>query len=154
MEWHFTSHSPQETQRLGALLGSLARKGDVFLLVGQLGAGKTCLVQGIAWGLGIQEYVRSPSFVLVGQYQGRLPLYHVDLYRLERVPEIADLGLEEYFEGGRVSVVEWADRATELMPAEHLLVNLEVLSEEERRIKLTSAGERYHALVQAVADAI
>src|SRR3990172_9040437 len=146
MEWHFTSHSPQETQRLGALLGSLARKGDVCLLVGQLGAGKTCLVQGIAWGLGIQEYVRSPSFVLVGQYQGRLLLYHVDLYRLERVPEIADLGLEEYFEGGGVSVVEWADRAGELMPPEHLLVRLETLGEEEERlIRLTPVGERYEA---------
>jgi tRNA threonylcarbamoyladenosine biosynthesis protein TsaE len=106
-----TSRSPEETQALGARLGKLARPGDCFLLVGKLGAGKTCLTQGIARGLGIREYAASPSFVVVRELYGRLPLYHMDLYRLENIEEIADLGLDDYFYGQGVSVVEWGKRA-------------------------------------------
>ena len=109
---------PEQTQALGTRLGKIARPGDVILLVGKLGAGKTCLTQGIAWGLGIDEYAASPSFVLVRELHGRLPLYHVDFYRLENLEEIAELGLDEYFYGQGVSVVEWADKAMELLPPE------------------------------------
>ncbi|MDP6347338.1 MAG: tRNA (adenosine(37)-N6)-threonylcarbamoyltransferase complex ATPase subunit type 1 TsaE, partial [Dehalococcoidia bacterium] len=87
------SRSAEETQRLGRLLGEQAWVGEVILLVGELGAGKTCLVQGMAQGLGVNEVVLSPSFVLLRQYSGRLPMYHMDLYRMERLNEVADLGL-------------------------------------------------------------
>jgi len=110
------SHSPQQTQLLGSYLGKLAQKGDVFLLVGDLGTGKTCLVQGIAYGLDIKEYAFSPSFVLVREYHGRLPLYHIDFYRLDHFKEIADLGLEEYLYNDGVCVVEWADKGLQILP--------------------------------------
>lgn len=144
------SHSPEQTCELGKLLGRLARPGDVFLLVGNLGAGKTCLTQGIARGLGISEYTMSPSFVIVREYQGRLPLYHIDLYRLENIAEIADLGLDEYFFGGGVSVVEWADRAMELLPEDNLIVVMEYVRIEERAISLRTNGRRYETLVGAL----
>ena len=100
-----TSHSPEETQRLGRELGRLAQSGDVILLVGNLGAGKTCLTQGIAWGLNVDGYARSPSFVVVNEYQGRLLIYHIDLYRLDNTAEIADIGLDDYLYGQGLCVV-------------------------------------------------
>lgn len=144
------SHSPEQTQLLGSYLGELAQKGDVFLLVGELGTGKTCLVQGIAHGLAIKEYAFSPSFVLLREYHGRLPLYHIDLYRLDRIEEIADLGLEEYFYGKGVCVVEWAEKGPEIVPRESLLISLHYIStsETERSIHLKPRGERYRELTK------
>lgn len=141
------SRSPQATQALGRKLGELAGPGDVFLLVGELGAGKTCLVQGLAWGLGFADYVASPSFVLLRVYQGRLPLYHIDLYRVERLVEVAELGLDDYFYGNGVSAVEWADRAMELLPPQHLLVEFQLVSARQRRLSLRPAGQRYEEVV-------
>lgn len=142
------THSPEETQRLGSRLGRLAQEADVFLLVGELGTGKTCLVQGIAHGLAVDEYAFSPSFVIVREYQGRLPLYHVDLYRLEHAGEIADLGLEEYFYGDGVCVVEWADRAPGLVPGDNLLIHLRYMpgSDTGRSITVEPQGQRYRDL--------
>jgi tRNA threonylcarbamoyladenosine biosynthesis protein TsaE len=142
-----TSRSPEETQALGARLGKLARPGDCFLLVGKLGAGKTCLTQGIARGLGIREYAASPSFVVVRELYGRLPLYHMDLYRLENIEEIADLGLDDYFYGQGVSVVEWAEKGLSLLPPEHLLIEMSYLSDTGRRLKLKASGKRYNELL-------
>lgn len=144
------SHSPEQTQLLGSYVGELAQKGDVFLLVGELGTGKTCLVQGIAHGLAIKEYAFSPSFVLLREYHGRLPLYHIDLYRLDRIEEIADLGLEEYFYGKGVCVVEWAEKGPEIVPQESLLISLHYIStsETERSIHLKPRGERYRELTK------
>lgn len=141
------SHSPEETQDLGARLGELAQPGDILLLVGELGAGKTCLTQGIARGLGIKEYATSPSFVVVRELYGRLPLYHMDFYRLENLEEIADLGLDDYFYGQGVSVVEWADKGLSLLPPEHLLVEMSYVSDTGRRLKLKARGKRYRELV-------
>ncbi len=148
------SHSPDETRAIGQALGAHAQPGDVFLLVGDLGAGKTTLAQGIAWGLGVTEYARSPTFVLVSQYQGRLTLYHIDLYRLDRVEEVIDLGLEEYLYGDGLCVVEWAEKALEVFPAEHLLVRIQYLGETERRLTLTASHPRYDAALRAVQDAV
>jgi len=142
-----TSHSPEETQDLGAHLGELAQPGDILLLVGKLGAGKTCLTQGIARGLGIREYATSPSFVMVRELYGRLPLYHMDFYRLENLEEIANLGLDDYFYGQGVSVVEWADKGLSLLPPEHLLVEMSYVSDTGRRLKLKARGKRYRELV-------
>lgn len=146
--------SPKETQEMGRSLGAALSGGEVVYLVGGLGAGKTCLTQGIAWGVGVKEYVRSPTFVLVGQYQGRLPLYHIDLYRLESAAETLDLGLEEYFAGRGVSVVEWADRAPEGLAPEHLWIEISVLGPERRRLRIVPAGTRYEALVEALRRAL
>lgn len=144
------SRSAEQTQRLGEYLGKLAQAGDVFLLVGELGSGKTCLAQGIARGLGVQQYVSSPSFVLIREHQGRVPFYHVDFYRLHRMDEIADLGLDDYFSGRGVCVVEWADRGMALLPEEHLLVTMEHVSEGERAITIEPRGERYVSMLSAL----
>lgn len=142
-----TTHSPEQTQQFGTHLGKIAQPGDVILLVGKLGAGKTCLTQGIAWGLGIDEYAVSPSFVLVRELHGRLPLYHVDFYRLENLEEIAELGLDEYFYGQGISVVEWAEKALDLLPPENLLIEMEYVSDNERRLKIKASGKRYHEMM-------
>ena len=144
------SRSPEQTQRLGKRLGELTKAGDVFLLTGNLGSGKTCLTQGIAWGLGIKEYAFSPSFVIIREYNGRLPLYHIDFYRLDRIQEIADLGLEDYLYGKGLCVVEWADKGLALMPEEHLLINLSYVSDIERTISLEPTGHRYNELLSSL----
>lgn len=147
------SHSPEQTQHLGTCLGKLAKAGDIFLLIGDLGTGKTCLTQGIAWGLGVKEYAFSPSFVIVREYHGRLPLYHIDLYRLERLEEIVDLGLDEYFYGNGICVVEWAERGLKVLPSESLLITLNYISETQRSIQLESKAERYsQRLKQLLSD--
>ncbi len=145
--FELVSHSPDETQQLGRHIGELAVPGDIFLLVGSLGAGKTCLTQGIAWGLGIKEYTLSPSFVLIRELYGRLPLYHIDLYRLDRLEEIADLGLDDYLYGNGVCAVEWAEKGLSLLPPEHLLIKISYLGDTERHFQLKASGRRYLEMV-------
>jgi tRNA threonylcarbamoyladenosine biosynthesis protein TsaE len=125
------------------MLGRSAMPGDVYLLAGELGAGKTCLAQGIARGLGVKEYTSSPSFVVIKEYRGRLPMYHVDLYRLSRIEEMLDLGLESYLYGSGVCVVEWAERLGGLRPAEHLLVSIRYRGDRERLLRFEAKGKRY-----------
>jgi tRNA threonylcarbamoyladenosine biosynthesis protein TsaE len=137
------SNSAAQTRSLGSRLGELAAPGDVVLLVGKLGAGKTCFTQGVAKGLGIDEYTASPSFVLVREYQGRLPLYHIDLYRLDRLEEIVCLGLDDYLYGKGVSIVEWADRGLNALPEEHLLIKIELLDVTKRKLIFEPRGTRY-----------
>ncbi|MCX6022314.1 MAG: tRNA (adenosine(37)-N6)-threonylcarbamoyltransferase complex ATPase subunit type 1 TsaE [Chloroflexi bacterium] len=148
---------PEATAAVGEALGRLAQPGDVVLLRGDLGAGKTCLTQGLGRGLGITQPVTSPTFVLAAEYrEGRLPLFHLDLYRLAGDAEADDLGLDEYFEGGGVTVVEWPDRAPGALPAEHLMVDLAHVrgNEAVRRLTVTAAGERAAALALALAEAL
>lgn len=144
------SHSPEQTQRLGVQLGELAQAGDVFLLSGSLGSGKTCLTQGIAWGIGVKEYAFSPSFVIVREYYGRLTLYHIDFYRLNSIGEIVDLGLDEYFSGSGVCVVEWADKGITVLPQENLLIRFSYISDTERSLSLEPRGERYSQLLKSL----
>jgi len=141
------SHSPEQTQKIGVSIGKLALPGDNFLLVGGLGAGKTCLTQGIAWGLDIKEYAASPSFVVIRELHGRLPLYHIDFYRLEHLEEIAELGLDDYLYGNGVCVVEWAEKGLSLLPPEHLLIEMNYISDTERSLKLKPSGKRYQQIV-------
>ena len=143
------SHSPEQTQLLGSYLGELAQKADVFLLVGELGTGKTCLIQGIARGLDVKEYAFSPSFVILREYHGRLPLYHIDFYRLDQIEEITDLGLEEYFYGNGVCVVEWAEKGLQVIPPDNLLITIRYIpaSQTGRSICLKPQGERYYELI-------
>jgi len=144
------SKSPAQTRRIGARLGRLLQAGDILLLSGELGSGKTCLVQGIGRGLAVREPVTSKSFVLLGEYQGRLTLYHGDLYRLEDPLEAEELALTECCADGAL-VVEWADRAWEVFPPEHLLVRLEIVGVSERDLTLAAHGERYERLLAALA---
>lgn len=151
MRLELISHSPEETQAVGELLGKAAQAGDLFLLQGAFGAGKTVLTQGIARGLGVPDAVTSPSYIIVNEYQGRLPLYHVDLYRLESPAEVLDLGLEDYLLYGEgVCVVEWADRALDLLPKEGLLVTLTYMDENRRRLSFSAQGESTQRLLAAL----
>jgi tRNA threonylcarbamoyladenosine biosynthesis protein TsaE len=135
---------------LGERLGRAALPGDLILLRGDLGAGKTTLTQGVARGLGITNAVNSPTFTLIKEYVGRLPLYHVDLYRLDALAEIEALGIEDYLERGGVCVVEWADRANPLWPADWLRIDLCAEGERTRRLIVTCAGARGSALSAVV----
>ena len=119
------TNSPEETQQVGRIIGAAAQAGDVYLLTGPLGAGKTCLTQGIAWGMGVTGHPRSPTFVLMNRYQGRLTLHHMDLYRIGSPLEAWDLGLDEYLGGNGVCVIEWADQAEELFPEDSLWIGLD-----------------------------
>jgi len=146
------SHNPEQTQRFGARIGELALAGDIFLLVGALGTGKTCLTQGIAWGLNIKEYALSPSFVIVRELYGRLPLYHIDLYRLDHIEEIIELGLDDYLYGNGVCVVEWAEKGLSVLPTEHLLIQISYLSDTERSFQLKPSGKRYLEITTQLKD--
>jgi len=115
---HFKTESPEETQALGEKIGKMLKRGDVIALIGDLGTGKTCLTQGIARGVGIarNEIVSSPSYILINEYNGTVPIYHIDLYRLENSEEIAELGLSEYVEGDGICIIEWAERMADALP--------------------------------------
>ena len=128
------------TERLGFNLASFLRTGDVIALFGELGAGKTCLVRGLAQGLGIEKgLVSSPSFSLINEYPGEIPVFHKDCYRLEREEDIHELGLEEYFDGPGISIVEWAERIRDL-PEERLEISISFLDESRRRIRIKAYG--------------
>ena len=136
------TNGSDETMELGRRLGRLLVAGDVVALAGDLGAGKTRLVQGIAQGLDVPESscVRSPSFTILNIHTGRCDLYHLDLYRIGTPAELEDLGYREIFYGEGVTVIEWADKIEGLLPAAHFLVSLEILSETARRITLEGVG--------------
>lgn len=130
--------SPEETRRAGERLGARLQPGDVVALIGELGAGKTCFIQGLAHGLGVTGDVTSPTFVLVNEYRGRLPIHHLDAYRTGSLTELADLGIEEMLHGDGVTVIEWADKLLPLLPARTITVRLSGLGDEPRRIAITS----------------
>jgi tRNA threonylcarbamoyladenosine biosynthesis protein TsaE len=155
MELAYVSSGPDRTRALGRALGERLGPGDFVALVGDLGSGKTCLAQGILAGLGVADPGGSPTFIILQEYAGRLPVYHFDLYRLaDPALELAGLGYEEYFYGDGVALVEWADRAAGLWPHQRLEVYLAHGSgPTERRITLRSTGARYAALVKEMADA-
>ena len=119
-------------------IGCQLRPGDVVALIGDLGVGKTCLTQGIARGVGIHEdqTVNSPSYILINEYTGEIPVYHIDLYRLQRLEDIVALGLEDYLEGDGICVIEWADRMSELLPESHIQVRITGEDEFTRAIEV------------------
>jgi tRNA threonylcarbamoyladenosine biosynthesis protein TsaE len=129
-----TSRSPEETQAAGADLGLTLGPGDVVGLCGALGVGKTCFVQGVARALGVPIRPLSPTFTLVNEYRGRRPVYHVDAYRTESLAELLDLGLDEYFDGEGVTLVEWADKLLPLLPPRAICVRIEGVGDEPRTI--------------------
>ena len=131
------SQSAQETVEFGRQLAGEFRSGDVVALTGELGTGKTCLVKGIALGLGITQEVTSPTFTLIHEYRGgRLTLYHVDLYRLNSVEQVAGIGIEDYLQTEGVTVIEWAEKMEPLLPANARRIRLEATGESARRIEV------------------
>ncbi|OGC11630.1 tRNA (adenosine(37)-N6)-threonylcarbamoyltransferase complex ATPase subunit type 1 TsaE [candidate division WOR-1 bacterium RIFOXYA12_FULL_52_29] len=132
------TRSAEETVELGRKIGAVLRANEVVALTGGLGAGKTTLIQGIAQGFGVNDYVTSPTFIIINEYQGRLPLYHFDLYRLEDPGSIEELGVDEYFQRGGVCLIEWAERMTELLPVNRETIEIKLIDENEREICLSS----------------
>jgi tRNA threonylcarbamoyladenosine biosynthesis protein TsaE len=148
----FISHSAAQTIRIGQRLGELMGRGDLVLLLGDFGTGKTHLIKGIAQGLGSADLVNSPSFVLINEYRAgpqhsEMPIYHADLYRIEDPVELAAIGIEEAWSGVGVCLIEWAEQAGDWLPQEHLAIHLQHLSETKRVLRFVPHGTRYEALL-------
>jgi tRNA threonylcarbamoyladenosine biosynthesis protein TsaE len=159
VELTIRSATADDTRAVGAGLAQLLRPHDVVVLTGELGAGKTTLVQGIARGLGAVEHVTSPTFTLVREYtSGRVPLAHVDLYRLEREQDVIDLALDELEDGERVLLVEWGDPVADLLAAERLRIELvgedPTGADEARRITVATLGPAWDVRSDAIAEAL
>lgn len=131
------SSSAETTQAAGVRLAAELGPGDVVALTGELGAGKTCFTQGLARGLGVSGRAVSPTFVLINEYRGRLPVHHVDAYRTSSLTELLDLGLEELFGGDGVTIVEWADKLAPLLPPRTVHVHIEGVGDEPRVISVS-----------------
>lgn len=143
-----STNSPEETRGLAEALGRFLNPGDTLCLVGDLGAGKTAFAQGVARGLDVPGLVTSPTFIIVNEYEGRLPFYHFDVYRLEDPGEMDSLGFEEYLDGQGVVLIEWADRITEALPAERLEIIITRVDETRRTFSFIPQGARYTSLVE------
>ena len=144
------THSTKQTVQLGKRIGGRLRSGDVVALVGELGAGKTHLIKGLAAGVGVEgaSDITSPSFTLIHEYQGRIPFYHLDLYRLAAEEDIVDLGIEEYLGREGVAVIEWADRIPSFLPKELLRITLHYLDARSRSVLFLGKGIRYETLLE------
>ncbi len=148
--------SPAATQALGRRVGSVLRAGSVIGLTGELGSGKTLLTRGICEGLGVPlRQVNSPTFVLVNEYRGRLPVFHLDVYRLGGTADVVELGITDYFQraGEGVMVVEWAEKLPGVLPEDRLDVSIERLSARKRRFSFSSAGPRFAELFKELDNA-
>ena len=142
MSFEVLSRSSEQTVNLGLIIARQLLAGDVLAFFGDLGAGKTCLIKGICKGLGVSEkvYITSPTFVIINRYKGRLPIYHFDFYRLSCPDEIFDLGYEEFFYGEGVCLIEWADRAEDILPDDYFRILMHHVSPTERKIEITAYG--------------
>ncbi|MBI5043070.1 MAG: tRNA (adenosine(37)-N6)-threonylcarbamoyltransferase complex ATPase subunit type 1 TsaE [Nitrospirae bacterium] len=150
-DYTITTNGPDETKKLGERLGRLLKEGDIICLHGELGAGKTSFTQGIAKGMDVAKaFITSPTFVIVNEYKGRLALYHIDLYRLNNIAEIEDIGLSEYLKGEAVTVIEWAEKAEGLLSEERLSVYLENSGGDKRSFTFKATGKRYEEIVQGL----
>lgn len=147
------TRSSDETRQLASAIAPLLVPGDVLVLSGDLGAGKTTFVQGLAKGLGIVERVTSPTFILMKEYPGgRFPLMHLDVYRLGKIQEVIDLGIDEYLDPSYVVAVEWGDRVEPLLPQDHLTVELTHEGSDSRKIRLTPKGSHWEARMATLVD--
>lgn len=148
----FISRSAKETEEFGRRIGRSLISGDVVALSGDLGAGKTTLTRGIALGLGVSDDVFSPTFTLVHEHIGRLPLYHIDLYRIASEEEASLAGIEEYLNGDGITVVEWAERAAGLLPEDRIEIELAFSGGDEREIRVKSSSERILQVLESFAE--
>jgi tRNA threonylcarbamoyladenosine biosynthesis protein TsaE len=149
------TRSVDETRDLAAAVAELVRPGDLLVLAGDLGAGKTAFAQGLSWGLGVTEPVTSPTFTLVQEYEGRFHVHHLDIYRLEQLNEVVDLGLSEMLDDGGVVLIEWGDAIFSLLPSDLLEVRLTFgAGDDDRRLELRGVGpawiERADVLTRAL----
>jgi tRNA threonylcarbamoyladenosine biosynthesis protein TsaE len=154
MRLRLTSHHASDTAALGAQIGRLLQAGDVVCLYGDLGSGKTVLTKGLAKGLGVvrEDHVRSPSFVLIHRYEGRVPVYHADLFRLAGPADIDDIGLRELLGGEGVSIIEWADKLDASLPMKRLDITLQHAEADTRLMTLQGHGARYLRLLKEWRD--
>jgi tRNA threonylcarbamoyladenosine biosynthesis protein TsaE len=153
--WQATTHDPAETERLGAQLGAHLAPGDLICLVGDLGAGKTCLVQGLARGWGALERVTSPTFTMINEYRRAIDdtrFHHVDCYRLTEPAEVWSLGLDDVLDTPGVVVIEWAERIRDLLPDEALWIEIQDIGASQRRLTMTACGPRATALLPGLTD--
>ncbi len=150
----FTLRNLLETEKFGEAFGHFAEPGDVLCLDGDLGAGKTTLSQAIAKGLEVPVncYVTSPSFAIMHEYQGRIPMYHMDFYRLQDYTEVIDLGFEEYFYLSGLTIIEWSERAKEILPAKKLLLNLQIYNENMRTIECSIGDSHWLERMYKICD--
>ncbi len=144
--------SPSETIRVGKDIGRRLLPGDVVALAGELGAGKTQFIKGLAAGVGIENsaYLSSPSFTLIHEYPGKIPFYHIDLYRLGGEQEAGELGLEEYFQGRGITAIEWADKIPSFLPGECLFISIAYVDRNIRSLEIAGNGKRYLNLVEQI----
>jgi len=151
-EFIFKSTGAEQTMGLGNLLGTLLEPGEVIALVGELGAGKTTLVKGIAQGLGVADkrVVKSPTFSLIHRYEGRIPIYHFDAYRLKDTREMFDIGCDEVIYGTGVTIIEWADKVLPCLPERYMQITFTIVSNNERSLKIKHLGRHYHKLLQSI----
>jgi tRNA threonylcarbamoyladenosine biosynthesis protein TsaE len=147
-QYEFIAKDLQQTKEFAVRLAEKLQPGDVIALEGDLGAGKTTFTKGLAAGLGIQKTVNSPTFTIIKEYKGRMPLYHMDVYRVE--DSFEDLGFDEYFEGNGVTVVEWAHLIKEQLPENRLTINLYHDSEHSRRMVIEPLGSRFKELCKEI----
>lgn len=148
-----TSQSPAATVALGKSIAGYLDAGGVIALTGELGCGKTLLTRGICEGLGVPaRAINSPTFVLVNEYRGRLPVFHLDLYRLDNEADVVDLGITDYFTraGAGLMIIEWAEKIPSLLPEDRLLVEFTRLSARKRNIRISTSGERFKRLLEGV----
>ncbi len=151
MQLTYESTTEADTARLGAALAETLPPGTTVALCGTLGAGKTRLVQAAAEAAGIEPRdVSSPTFVLIQEYRGRIPIYHFDAYRLRDEAEFLDLGPDEYFDGDGLTFVEWADRVEGCLPAERIEIRIEITGPQSRRFDIVAVGRRYAAVVDSL----
>lgn len=147
-----TTRSVRETQDLGQKIGSLIKQPLIIALTGDLGCGKTAFVQGLAKGLEVPDgyYITSPTFTLINEYPGRHPLVHMDLYRLENIDDLEDIGLDEMLYGQAVIAIEWADKLSDNLPTRHLLLTMEIIDGNSRTLSLDAAGQNEVNLIKAL----
>ena len=144
--WQYNTKSPEQTSELAVLLAGLLKPGMVICLDGDLGAGKTLFVKAAAKALGVEEEVTSPTFALVNVYQGEVVLYHFDLYRLQHVEQLADIGFDEYVNGDGISLIEWPNEFKAALPEEYLWIEIVRTADTERNWRFLPRGEKYDAL--------
>jgi len=148
------TRSASETARIGKAIGNRLLPGDVVALVGELGAGKTQFIRGLAAGVGIGNatYISSPSFTLIHEYPGEIPFYHIDLFRLGNEKEADELGLDDYFRGTGITAIEWADRIPSLLPKEILFIFIAYIDKDIRSLEIAGKGKRYEDLVKEFSE--
>lgn len=139
----------EETEKFGIRLGELLKSGDILCLNGDLGAGKTTMTKSIGLGLGVEEYITSPTFTLINEYKGRVWVYHFDVYRLENAHELYDLGFDEYFYGNGVCIIEWGDKIERMLPKDRIVIDIEKGNNlDERILHISGHGNRYEEILK------